>query len=214
VSSAGWPRARRFTEWPTYSADIVDELHLADHIRAAIFAGQRVISVSAGGPTLDNLPPLSFSGMEALFARNEAVLVAAAGNESSDQPFWPAALDWTLGVGALDASRTALADYSNFGTNATVYAPGTDIVNAFTTGTYECIQPPNVGQLRYFHGRARWSGTSFATPVVAGLIAARMTAQGESAPQAAAALVAIANSAHVVAGVGPVLDPAFTDLGV
>lgn len=203
-----------FTHWPTYSADIVDELHLPDHIRMALLAGRKVISVSAGGPTLDDCPPLSLRGIRTLLERGDAVLVSAAGNESSAQPFWPAAFDWVTGVGALDAARTAVADYSNFGGNADVYAPGTDLVNAFACGQYECFQPPNSGQVRHFHGLAKWSGTSFATPVVAGLVAARMSAQGESAPTALAALRTIAETTHRLAGVGPTLMPEYHDLGI
>jgi subtilase family serine protease len=60
--------------------------------------------------------------------------------------------------------------------------------------------------VQQFHGRARWSGTSFAAPLVAGLIAAEMSEAGLSAPQAAAAVLARAR-AHPAAGVGPVLAP-------
>lgn len=203
-----------FTNWPAYSADIVDELHLTDHIRMALWSGRKVLSVSAGGPTLDDQPPLSFRGIRRVLERDEAVLVAAAGNESSAQPFWPAAFPWVTGVGALDAARTGVAGFSNFGINADVYSPGTDIVNAYACGRYECFQPPNAGQVRHFHGLAKWSGTSFATPVVAGLVAARMAKQGETAPAALAALLKIADSAHVIAGVGPTLLPEYTDLGI
>ena len=164
--------------------------------------------------TLDDQPPLSFRGIRRLLDRDDAVLVTAAGNDSSAQPFWPAALQWVTGVGALDAARTGLASFSNFGGNADVYAPGTDIVNAYACGQYECFQPPNQGEVRHFHGLAKWSGTSFATPVVAGLVAARMAKQGETAPAALAALLKIADSAHVMPGVGPTLMPEYTDLGI
>jgi subtilisin family serine protease len=203
-----------FTSWPTYAADIVDEMHLPDHVRGAVWSGQKVISLSAGGPTLDNLPPLSFRGVRQVLERSDAVLVSAAGNDSSSDPFWPAAFDWTVGVGALDAARTGVASFSNLGVNSDVYAPGTDIVNAFACGDYECFQPPDTGTIRHFHGLTKWSGTSFSTPVVAGLVAARMATTGETAPAAMAALLAVASTTHVLAGVGPTLAPEYTDLGI
>jgi len=50
---------------------------------------------------------------------------------------------------------------------------------------------------------ATWSGTSFAAPVVAGLIAARMSRTGQNGRRAADAVLAAAR-AQGVPGAGPV----------
>ena len=166
-----------------------------------------IISLSAGCPTRGELPLLSFEVFweQRLRHQKGTVLVAAAGNDSHRLPFWPAAFPWTVSVGAIDGDGTR-AHYSNFGSWVDVYALGTDLVNAYPTGTFFCHQPPNVGDKREFTGLARWSGTSFATPLVAGLIAARMSQHGINARVAADELLAEARIAGR-RGVGPVLQP-------
>ncbi|WP_148615252.1 S8 family peptidase [Nocardioides rubriscoriae] len=152
-----------------------------------------VISISAGTYTRHDRGLLAFdvfaSTRRLLDGEGDLLVVAAAGNDSTTRPFWPAAYDWAVGVGALDPDGQ-VCDFSNTGSWVDVYALGRDLVNAYPAGTYTCQEPPHVGTVRHFKGLAQWSGTSFATPVVSGAIAAHMSATGRTAHESVTDLLA------------------------
>ncbi|HEY1488601.1 MAG TPA: S8/S53 family peptidase [Micromonosporaceae bacterium] len=125
-----------------------------------------VVNMSLGGFTDGDKPPVMLAKALATMLHNkDRVVVAAAGNEGLDRPYWPAAFagsehsfaDQIVAVAAHDG--TQLCSWSNTGDWVSMAAPGSDIVSTYVTHD------------DFPSGFARWSGTSFAAPYVVGVIA-------------------------------------------
>lgn len=84
---------------------------------------------------------------------HNVVMVAASGNDATDQPSYPAAFEEVLSVAAVDHLKER-ADFSNFGDYVDVAAPGVDIPSTYIYSDYASL-----------------SGTSMACPHVAALAA-------------------------------------------
>lgn len=115
----------------------------------------------------------------------QAAVVAAAGNEGRagyhPPARYPAAFESVLGVGALKADAVTPADYSNLSDaplRAGVAAFGGEVTagtadgRSGMVGMYTGAFPDGAANET---GWARWAGTSFAAPVVAGALAALMS---------------------------------------
>jgi subtilisin family serine protease len=182
------------------------ESGLIQQIHDALAHLPDIISMSAGCYTRKNVPPLAFQTLweERLSQFGGVVLVAAAGNQAATTPFWPAAFPWCVGVGSMSRDGQRRSWFSNHGAWVDVYAPGEEIVNAYAHMKYKTVADGEVRDTSA--GIVSWSGTSFSTPIVAGLIAARMSRTGENGRQAADTLLAAARS-QFRPGVGPRLFP-------
>lgn len=101
------------------------------------------------------------------------LIVAAVGNDGpAAPPLYPAAYPGVIGVTAVDARRRVLFEAER-GPQVSFAAPGADIVAASLPD-----------------GFARVRGTSFAAPLVAGLLAARLAGPGPAAAREAVAALA------------------------
>jgi hypothetical protein len=183
------------------------ESDLVTRLEDELRRGVDIFHLSIAARSRHDLPLMAFEQwLKRLHQTKGSICIAPAGNDAHRRPNWPAAFPGVIAVGALGSDWHGRASFSNFGGWVDVYAPGRDLVNAYATGTYTCHVAPYANQVREFYGMAKWSGTSFSTPIVTGLIAARMSRTGENAAQAAAALLAEARS-QAIPGVGPVLLP-------
>jgi thermitase len=129
---------------------------IANGIYFAVEQGAKVINISIAG---DSASPTLQSAVDFAWSNN-VVIVAAAGNNANSIPQYPAACDHVVAVSATTAADS-LADFSSFGSYVSLSAPGDDI---WTT------------QRDLSNPYGPWRGTSFASPIVAGVAALALAA--------------------------------------
>lgn len=123
-----------------------------------------VVNISLVGPPNAMLERV----VRTVLARGH-LLVAAVGNDGpAARPLYPAAYAGVIGVTGVDARRRVLVEACR-GPHVDLAAPGADMAAAALTAPYSAVR-----------------GTSFAAPIVAGLLALRLPA-----PDAAGAAAAV-----------------------
>ncbi|HVN38846.1 MAG TPA: S8 family serine peptidase [Myxococcota bacterium] len=165
-----------------------DRCLLYDMLRgvdAAYAAAARVLNLSLVGPA-NPLLERSMARLDAL----GVLVVAAAGNEGTDEPRYPAAYASVIGVGASDRERRVYAR-SNRGLSAEIFAPGVEILSSVPGDSF-----------------AFGSGTSFAAAYVSGALGVLLGAGAE--PVAARAALfrqsAAASEGQPVTSMAPLCD--------
>lgn len=125
--------------------------NIASAIRAAADNGAKVISMSIGGPDAQ------VERDAVVYAYNKGtILVAASGNGSSTNGVdYPGAYPEVIAVGALDRNKVR-ASYSDGGPQLDIAAPGSDVISTIDNSD---------------SAYGTMSGTSMATPHVAGALA-------------------------------------------
>jgi subtilisin family serine protease len=122
--------------------------HSVEGIYYAANNGAKVISMSYGGPIFSSTEQFAID-----YAHTQGVIcIAAAGNDNSNTPQYPANYNHVVAVAATD-QQDHKADFSNYGNWIDVSAPGVSIFSTTVGGNYGIS-----------------SGTSMSTPIVAGLV--------------------------------------------
>lgn len=128
-------------------------LQIADLAAALEYAadnGADVVNMSFGSTGLSMTERIAID----YATSHGCILVAAAGNDETTWPCYPASFDSVLSVAATSDASDTKPRFSNYSLWVDVAAPGSSIYSTYFDDTYEYL-----------------SGTSMASPVVAGLAA-------------------------------------------
>jgi serine protease len=131
-----------------------------ENIRASKAAD--IINLSLGGEGFSNIEQAVYDAVTA----KGIIVIAAAGNESTSRPLYPAAYDNVISVSAINRNLEQ-ASYSNFGSTIDVASPGGD--SSVDRGILSTLGDDRSNTTVFTYGSLE--GTSMAAPHVAGVAA-------------------------------------------
>ena len=152
-------------------------------VHYAAVAGAKVINCSWGGQADPAALPFAYIFPQEVTARG-AVMVAAAGNYHMDNdvtPFVPACIPGVLSVGASDENDNPTS-FTHWGHIVSVFAPGIDIYTT-TIGNTASVNDA------YTTYEELIAGTSFSSPITAGLVGLVMSKFPKLSPDAVKARI-------------------------
>jgi subtilisin family serine protease len=170
VAGAGWQCRIVPLKVANLAGEITSE-SVAAAFQYAWENGVSVLNMSLGGPGDPGVPEF-FQALVDTATAHGVLCVAAAGNDGTDVPSYPAGCNHVLSVGATDGSN-ARAEFSNYGSWVKVAAPGAEMWSALCTN-YEIDEVSQIFYIYFFLWDAErpymyCDGTSFACPLVSGV---------------------------------------------
>lgn len=126
-----------------YTSDVIEGVYGAANL------GVDIINMSLGGYNYSS----AFNNAVQYAYQNDVIIVAAAGNDDSYQTHYPSAYENVVSVGATNR-YDEITGFSNYGFDQDIVAPGAEIWSTLRYGGYGAL-----------------SGTSMASPVIAGVAA-------------------------------------------
>jgi hypothetical protein len=158
------------------SDGIASEVTVAcEMIRAVTEGDARIINLSLGCQTQDDMPPIAIQAALEIIGEweretgQEVLIVAAAGNYGDTTPCWPAAFRRVVSVAALGPDMLP-SQWSSRGFSVTCSTIGQGVRSTFVEGRESALIDP-VPQTFGPDAWALWSGTSFAAPQITGALA-------------------------------------------
>merc|ERR1719225_1134699 len=117
-------------------------------VQSCVDNGAKVISLSLGGGGYSSTTDEFYNN---LYENEDILFVAAAGNGGSSSKLYPASYPALMSVAAIDSNKNK-ASFSQYNDQVEISAPGVSVKSSLPNDKY-----------------AAWSGTSMATPHVAGV---------------------------------------------